>query len=148
MESIVVPPGPGNPAGVVVPPAEIVERFAKSGGPGGQGVNTTDSKVQLSVDAATLSVLSDTQRRRVLKNLRHRLDGTVLTVSVSTQRSQLQNRREARRRMGELLREAMKPSPPPRRRTAPTRASVERRKNLKMRRSELKASRRRPQWEG
>ena len=72
--------------------------------PGGQGVNTTDSKVQLSIDIAACASLSDAQRRRALHNLEHRLDGTVLTVSASTQRSQVRNRAEARERMATLLR--------------------------------------------
>lgn len=87
MKPLNIPPGPGIPKGLVIPVAELTERFARSGGPGGQGVNTTDSKVQLSVDIAELSVLSDVHRRRALQNLSHRLDGTTLTVSVTTQRS-------------------------------------------------------------
>lgn len=68
--------------------------------------------MQLSVDIATCSSLSDAQRRRALHNLEHRLDGTVLTVSASTQRSQARNRAEARERMAALLREALAPPPP------------------------------------
>lgn len=117
----------------------------KTSGPGGQGVNTTDSKVQLSIDIAECASLSGAQRRRALRNLEHRLDGTVLTVSASTQRSQIRNRAEARERMAALLREALAPPPPPRRRTKPTRSSVRRRLEAKKRRSELKSTRRRPQ---
>ena len=57
MKPLNIPPGPGIPKGLVIPAAELTERFARSGGPGGQGVNTTDSKVQLSVDIAELTVL-------------------------------------------------------------------------------------------
>ncbi len=96
-------------------------------------------------DIATCSSLSDAQRRRALHNLEHRLDGTVLTVSASTQRSQARNRAEARERMAALLREALAPPPPPRRRTKPTQSSVRRRLEAKKRRSELKSTRRRPQ---
>lgn len=81
MKPLNIPPGPGIPKGLVIPVAELTERFARSGGPGGQGVNTTDSKVQLSVDIAELSVLSDVHRRRALQNLSHRLDGTTLPRS-------------------------------------------------------------------
>lgn len=144
MKPLNIPPGPGIPKGLVIPAAELTERFARSGGPGGQGVNTTDSKVQLSVDIAKLTVLSDVHRRRALQNLSHRLDGTTLTVSVTTQRSQVRNRAEARRRLADLIREAVQPPPPKRRRTRPSRASIARRKAQKQRRSELKASRRRP----
>ncbi|MFV8394365.1 alternative ribosome rescue aminoacyl-tRNA hydrolase ArfB [Corynebacterium hindlerae] len=144
MDPLTIAPGPGIPRGLVIPAAELRERFARSGGPGGQGVNTTDSKVQLSVDLATLTVLSDAHRRRALRNLAARLDGTVLTVSVAAQRSQVRNRAEARRRLGELLREAVAPPPPKRRPTRPTRAALRRRKAAKQRRSEIKANRRRP----
>src|SRR5699024_10340478 len=124
--------------------ADLTERFARSSGPGGQGVNTTDSKVQLSFDLAASTVLSDAQKRRALRNLASRLSGTVLTVSVSTQRSQLRNRSEARERMAAILRAALAPPPPPRRKTKPTRGSVRRRLAAKKRRSELKSTRRRP----
>lgn len=145
MNDLTIAPGPGIPGGLVIVAADLTERFAKSSGPGGQGVNTTDSKVQLSVDIATCSSLSDALRRRVLHNLEHRLDGTVLTVTASTQRLQVRNRAEARERMAALLREALAPPPPPRRRTKPTRSSVRRRLEAKKRRSELKSTRRRPQ---
>ena len=130
---------------MVIAAADLTERFSKSSGPGGQDVNATDSKVQLSVDIATCSSLSDAQRRRILHNHEHRLDGTVLTVTASTQRSQARNRAEARERMAALLREALAPPPPPRRKTKPTRGSVRRRLEAKKRRSELKSTRRRPQ---
>ena len=145
MKDLVIAPGPGIPDGVVIAAADLTERFAKSSGPGGQGVNATDSKVQLSFDVAACASLTDVQRHRILRNLEHRLDGTVLTVSASTQRSQVRNRAEARSRMASLLREALVPPPPPRRTTKPTRGSVRRRKEAKKRRSELKATRRRPQ---
>lgn len=112
INDLTIAPGPGIPGGLVIVAADLTERFAKSSGPGGQGVNTTDSKVQLSVDIATCSSLSDAQRRRALHNLEHRLDGTVLTVSASTQRSQVRNRAEARERMAALLREALAPPLP------------------------------------
>lgn len=145
MNDLTIAPGPGIPGGLVIVAADLTERFAKSSGPGGQGVNTTDSKVQLSVDIATCSSLSDALRRRALHNLEHRLDGTVLTVTASTQRLQVRNRAEARERMAALLREALAPPPPPRRRTKPTQSSVRRRLEAKKRRSELKSTRRRPQ---
>lgn len=144
MDPLTLDPGPGIPGGLVIPAADLTERFARSSGPGGQKVNTTDSKVQLSVDIAAATSLSDAQKRRALKNLAPRLDGTMLTVSASTQRSQLRNRSEARQRLAALLREALAPPPPPRRKTRPTRGSVRRRLAAKRRRSELKRTRRRP----
>ncbi len=145
MKDLVIAPGPGIPDGVVIAAADLTERFAKSSGPGGQGINTTDSKVQLSLNVAACASLSDAQRHRILRNLEHRLDSTVLTVVVSTQRSQVRNRAEARERMAALLREALAPPPPPRRKTKPTRGAVRRRLEAKKRRSELKSTRKRPQ---
>ena len=144
MDALTIAPGPGIPGGLVIPAADLTERFARASGPGGQGVNTTDSKVQLSIDIAGGGSRSAGQRRRVLRNLESRLDGTVLTVSVTTQRSQIRNRAEARERMAALLREALTPPPPPRRKTKPTRGSVRRRIAAKKRRSEIKSTRRRP----
>ena len=145
MKDLIITPGPGVPDGAVIAATDLTERFAKSSGPGGQGVNTTDSKVQLSIDIAESTSINDAQRRRILRNLEHRLDGTVLTVSVSTQRAQVRNRAEARNRMASLLREALAPPPPPRRKTKPTRSSVRRRLEAKKRRSEIKSTRRQPQ---
>ena len=113
MKDLTIAPGPGIPDGAVIAAADLTERFAKSSGPGGQGVNPTDSKVQLSIDIAESASLTDAQRRRILRNLEHRLDGSVLTVSTSTQRSQVRNRAEARERMAALLREALAPPPSP-----------------------------------
>lgn len=145
MNDLTIAPGPGIPGGLVIVAAYLTERFSRSSRPGGQGVNTTDSKVQLSIDIAACASLSDAQRRRILRNLEHHLDGTVLTVAASTQRSQIRNRAEARERMAALLREALAPPPPPRRKTKPTRGSVRRRLETKKRRSELKSTRKRPQ---
>lgn len=144
MSELRVEPGPGIPAGLVVPAGELSERFARSSGPGGQGVNTTDSKVQLSFDVAATSVLTDAQRRRATHRLRHRLVDGVLTVEASEERSQLRNRAAARHRLAALLREALAPPPPKRRPTRPTRGSVERRLRSKRARAEVKAARRRP----
>lgn len=144
MSALTVEPGPGIPDGLVIPDGELLERFARSSGPGGQGVNTTDSKVQLSFDVAATAVLTDAQRRRVLHRLRHRIADGVLTVEASEERSQLRNRSAARQRLAALLREALAPPPPKRRATRPTRGSVERRLQSKRRRADIKAARRRP----
>lgn len=144
MSELTVDPGPGIPDGLVIPSAELVERFSRSSGPGGQGVNTTDSRVQLSFDVAASSVFTDAQRHRVMHRLRQRLVGSVITVESSEQRSQFQNRAAARERLAAILREALAPPPPKRRPTRPTRGSVERRLTSKRRRSETKAGRRRP----
>lgn len=146
MDDLHVPPGPGAPRGIRVPATELVEQFSRSSGPGGQGVNTADSRVQLSLDIASTAALDDVQRRRVLDRLAPRLAGTVLTVSASEHRSQLENRAAARRRMIALLRDAVVPDTP-RRATRPTRGSQRRRVEAKLRRSATKQNRKPPRME-
>lgn len=143
MEDLRVEPGPGAPDGLLIPGDELSERFSRASGPGGQGVNTTDSRVQLSLDLGTTTALDDVQRSRVLKRLTARLSGTVITVDAAEHRAQRRNREAARERLAELLREAVAP-PIPRRPTRPTRGSQRRRLESKRRRSEVKRSRRRP----
>lgn len=127
-----------------VPEAELSWRFSRSSGPGGQGVNTTDSRAELSYDVARAGSLPDTLRERALARLGGRLVGGVLTVAASEHRSQLQNREAAERRLAQLLREAVSPPPPPRRATRPTRGSVERRLAGKRERGQVKRQRRGP----
>jgi ribosome-associated protein len=146
VDDLHVPPGPGAPRGLRVPAAELVEQFSRSSGPGGQGVNTTDSRVQLSLDLATTSALDDGQRRRALARLASRLSGTVLTVSASEHRSQLDNRNAARRRIIVLLRDAVAPAST-RRATRPTKGSQRRRLQAKIRRSDTKQQRKPPRAE-
>ncbi len=126
---------------LTVPETELSWRFSRSGGPGGQGVNTTDSRAELSFDVARSPSLPEHLRVRALERLAGRLvDGTV-TVAASEQRSQLQNREAAAERLAQLLREAVSPPPPARRATRPSRGSKERRLEGKRQRSELKRSR-------
>lgn len=128
--------------GVVVPERELLWRFSRSSGPGGQSVNTTDSRVELSFDVAHTTALSEPLRARAIERLAGRLvDGTV-TVASSQERSQLRNRQVAQLRLAMLLREAIAPAPPARRPTRPTRASQARRLAEKTRRSRLKRLRR------
>jgi ribosome-associated protein len=128
--------------GFVVPAAELSERFSRSSGPGGQGVNTADSRVELSWDVAGSPAIPEWLRERLLARLASRLAGGVLTVAVSTQRAQLANRAEARERMTSLLRAAAAPPPPKRRPTKPSRGAKERRLSAKKRRSHTKQGRR------
>lgn len=137
-------PGPGAPDGLRVPAGELIEQFSRSSGPGGQHVNTADSRVQLSLDLGTTTALSDEQRRRLLESLASRLSGTVLTITAEEHRSQHRNRTAARQRLAELLREAIAP-PVPRRPTRPTRGSRRRRLEGKRRRAEIKRNRRPPE---
>lgn len=137
-------PGPLQvSARLVVPEAELSWRFSRSSGPGGQGVNTTDSRAELSFDVARSTALDDHLRARVLERLAGRLVDGVLTIAASEHRSQLQNREAAERRLAQVLREAVAPPPPSRRATRPTRGSKERRLKVKRQRSDLKANRRR-----
>jgi ribosome-associated protein len=132
------------PGGLVVPDGELVERFSRSSGPGGQSVNTTDSRVELRWDLLASAVLSDEQRDRLQERLPGRIVDGVLTVVASEHRSQLQNRTAARARLRMLLAEALAPPPPARRPTRPSRAARQRRIEAKRRRSEIKSTRRRP----
>ena len=113
--------------GVVIPARELVWRFSRSGGPGGQGVNTTDSRVQLVFDVATSPSIPEHLRARAVTRLSTRLQDGCLTITASEHRSQWQNRRAAERRLVDVLREAMAPPPRVRRATKPSRASVDRR---------------------
>ena len=112
---------------VVIPAGELRWRFSRSSGPGGQSVNTADSRVELRFDVATTTALGPVQRARALDRLAGRLAGGVLTVTASEHRSQLQNREAARERLATALAEAIAPPPRRRRPTKPTRGAVERR---------------------
>lgn len=126
---------------LVIPAAELSERFSRSSGPGGQSVNTADSRVELSFDVAGSAALPAAVRERLLHRLANRLTDGVLTVAASEHRNQLANRRAARARLAGLLREAAAPPPPSRRPTRPTQASRERRLTAKKHRAELKRAR-------
>lgn len=126
-----------------LPAAELTERFSRSSGPGGQGVNTTDSRVELCFDLARSPSLPEDLRQRALQRLRNRTVNGVITVSASEYRSQLANRQAARERLAALLASAIAPPPPPRRSTKPTKGSQERRLAGKKRRSTIKRHRRR-----
>jgi ribosome-associated protein len=127
---------------VLVPARELKWRFSRSSGPGGQSVNTADSRVELSLDLTTTRALGPVQRARVLERLDRKLVDGVLTVTASEQRSQLQNREAARERLAEILAAALAPPPPRRRPTRPKRGSVERRLADKKRRGQTKRLRR------
>jgi ribosome-associated protein len=126
---------------IVVPDRELTERFSRSSGPGGQGVNTTDSRVELSFDVAGSPSLPETTRARMLARLEGRLVDGVVTVTASEHRAQLANRRSARERLTALLTEAAAPPPRKRRPTKPSRAANQRRLDAKKRRSETKRGR-------
>ncbi|MFT4470767.1 alternative ribosome rescue aminoacyl-tRNA hydrolase ArfB [Arthrobacter sulfonylureivorans] len=146
MDDLYVPPGPGVPGGLRIPASELLEQFSRASGPGGQSVNTADSRVQLSLDLGSTTALSDVQRERALDRLSERISGTVLTISASEHRSQRLNRTAARQRLVAVLRDALAPTIV-RRPSRPTRGSQRRRLAGKRLRSETKRNRRRPEPE-
>jgi ribosome-associated protein len=127
---------------LLIPGADLHERFSRSSGPGGQSVNTADSRVELSFDVQRSSALPEWARARVMHRLAGRLAGGVLTVAASEQRSQLANRQAARARLAALLREAVAPPRRPRVPTRPGRAANERRLEAKHHRAAIKRARR------
>ncbi|MDX1511627.1 MAG: alternative ribosome rescue aminoacyl-tRNA hydrolase ArfB [Nitriliruptorales bacterium] len=128
-----------------IPGGELELRAARASGPGGQGVNTTDSAVELRWDLAGSSAVTAAERERILRALRSRITGDgVLIVRASDSRSQWRNRQAARRRLAELVADALRP-PKTRVPTRPSRRSKQRRLDDKKRRSETKRLRRRPE---
>ncbi len=127
---------------LVIPDSELHERFSRSSGPGGQSVNTADSRVELSFDVQRSAALPEWARARAAERLAGRLVDGVLTVAASEQRSQLANRQAARARLATLLRDAVAPPQRPRAPTRPGRAATERRLKAKHNRSAIKRARR------
>ena len=127
--------------GHVIPDADLTWRFSRSSGPGGQNVNTTDTRVQLSFDLAGSDAFPEHLKQRMLA----RLGGPVVTVTASEHRSQLRNREAAEDRLADLLEKAMRPPPARRVPTKPSKGSQQRRVNQKKRRGEIKRLRGRPE---
>ncbi|NHD18704.1 MULTISPECIES: alternative ribosome rescue aminoacyl-tRNA hydrolase ArfB [Actinopolyspora] len=127
---------------VTIPASELVERFSRSSGPGGQHVNTTETRVELSVDLRGSRALTEQQREHALSRLSGRLSGGgVLTVAADRERSQVANRKQARLRLAEMLAEALRPAPQPRRRSGPSAGAKRRRLEDKRHRSKVKRTR-------
>lgn len=121
-----------------LPEDELRWRFSRSSGPGGQHVNTADTRVSLSLDLTATAMLTEAQRARAVERLASRLVGGVLTVTVQEHRSQVRNRDLARARMLALIAGAIAPNDPPRKATRPSRGARERRLAAKRRRSQAK----------
>ena len=132
---------------LTIPAGELGWRFSRSSGPGGQGVNTADSRVELTwllAPSAAAAGLPEHLRARLLSRLGRLLVNGAVVVAASEHRAQLRNRDAARGRLAQLVREALAPPPPRRRPTRPTRGSVERRLGGKRLRAAVKAARAKP----
>ncbi len=129
---------------LTIPASELGWRFSRSPGPGGQHVNTSDSRVELSWNVSESEVLSDDQRRMLTARLGHRLVAGSITVTASERRSQLRNREIALAKLADLVNAGLAPDAAPRRPTKPTLGSTRRRLAAKERRSVTKQQRRRP----
>jgi len=127
---------------LVIPAAELRWRFSRSSGPGGQGVNTTDSRVELTWTLGTSAVLSPSVLERLRAALSGRLVDDALVVVASEHRSQLRNREAARLRLAAIVRAALAPPPSARRPTRPSAGARRRRLEDKRHRSEVKRLRR------
>ncbi len=135
-----IAPQRGLPKGIDIPGDELDERFSRSSGPGGQGVNTTDSRVELSWSIAQSGALSDEQRATLLERLGPRTVDGVITIAASEHRSQLRNRGAARDRLATLIGDALTPTTI-RRPTRPSRGARQRRLDAKHHRAGIKADR-------
>jgi ribosome-associated protein len=129
---------------IAIPRGELSWRFSRSSGPGGQSVNTADSRVELRWDLAASAALPAAMRARALDRLAGRLVDGVLIVTAQEHREQLRNRRAAEARLVALVAAAIAPNPPTRRPTRPSRGAVQRRLDAKRRRSDIKRDRRSP----
>ena len=137
-------PGLRVTSGITIPESELSWRFSRSSGPGGQGVNTADSRVELVWDAANSTALSPVQRERLMERMGARLVNGAVTIAASEHRAQLRNREAARERLAGLVADALRPPAPSRRAPKPSRGSKERRLKAKQRRTDVKQLRQRP----
>jgi ribosome-associated protein len=132
---------------LTIPASELQWKFSRSSGPGGQHVNTSDSRVQLTWNVADSIVLSDDQRTVLLTRLGRRMVAGAITITASQRRSQLRNRETALDSLASLVRGALAPPAALRRGTRPTRGSARRHLAAKKQRSATKQQRQRPTGE-
>lgn len=128
--------------GLTLPPNELTWRTSRAGGPGGQHVNTTDTRVELIFDLQGTEALNGAvkARLRALAGRRVGQDG-MLTIASGRHRSQHRNRTDCADRLRELILEALQPPPPPRKKTRPSRAARQRRITAKKQRGATKKGR-------
>ncbi|POH57645.1 alternative ribosome rescue aminoacyl-tRNA hydrolase ArfB [Arthrobacter glacialis] len=129
---------------LTIPAQELSWRFSRSSGPGGQHVNTSDSRAELSWNVAESAALSDEQRELLLTRLDRRLVGSTVTVAASEQRSQLRNREIALAKLAQIIAAGLAPAAAPRRPTKSSRGSKLRHMATKQQRSATKRQRQRP----
>ncbi|WP_346927519.1 alternative ribosome rescue aminoacyl-tRNA hydrolase ArfB [uncultured Arthrobacter sp.] len=129
---------------LTIPASELGWRFSRSSGPGGQHVNTSDSRVELSWNVAASAALSEEQRLLLATRLGRRLVAGVITVTASERRSQLRNREMALAKLANLVADGLAPEAARRRATKPTRGSQQRRLAAKGQRAATKLQRKRP----
>jgi ribosome-associated protein len=128
---------------VVIPPDELTVRATRAGGPGGQHVNTSSTRIEVVWNIDRSAALTEAERARLREKLASRIDAEGnLRVVAADSRSQKRNRDLAEARLAEIVRRALV-VPKRRRPTRPTKSSVEARLNEKRRRSSTKQDRRR-----
>lgn len=137
-------PGLRVDSGLTIPESELSWRFSRSSGPGGQSVNTADSRAELVWDTAGSVVLTASQREQLLERLSNRIVDGTLTIAASEHRAQLRNREAARARLAAIVADALLPPSPSRRPTKPSRGARKRRLEAKKRRTDVKRLRRPP----
>jgi len=132
---------------LVIPRSELDYRATRAGGPGGQHVNKSSTRIELTWNVETSRALTEEQRSRLRDKLGGRMDaeGSIRVVA-SDSRSQSQNRDQAERRLADMIRRALI-VPKSRRKTRPTRASVEERLHSKRKASEKKRHRRNQEFD-